>query len=64
MEGAGEVQTPVLIRSRQLQLGDPVFIRHAKAGEICERFKTALLIENGTVTQEVNTYRGDQQCFF
>ena len=64
LEGAGEVQTPVLCRSRKLELGDPVFFRHAKAGEICERFRTALLIVDGKVEREVNTYRGDDQCFF
>ena len=64
MEGAGEVQTPVVCKSRQLEPGDPVFLRHAKAGEICERFRTALLIVDGKVEREVNTYRGDEQCFF
>jgi len=63
-EGAGEVQTPVVCLSRKLALGDPVFLRHAKAGEICERFRTALLIADGKVEGEVNTYRGDGQCFF
>ena len=64
MEGAGEVQTPVVCQSRKLKLGYPVFFRHAKAGEICERFRTALLIVDGKVEREVNTYRGDDQCFF
>ena len=64
MEGAGEVQTPVVCKSRQLTPGDPVFLRHAKAGEICERFRTALLIVDGKVESEVSTYRGDEQCFF
>ena len=38
-EGAGEVQTPVLgPGARDLALGDRVWFRHAKAGELCERF--------------------------
>ncbi|MTI31736.1 alanine racemase, partial [Xanthovirga aplysinae] len=39
LEGAGEVQTPILNKGKQnLQIGDPVFFRHSKAGELCERF--------------------------
>lgn len=63
-EGAGEVQTPVLYDGpERLDLGDPVFLRHAKAGEICERFKSMLLISDGRVIDEVPTYRGEGQCF-
>ena len=43
MEGAGEVQTPVTApRPRRLRVGDRVYMRHAKAGELCERFDIAL----------------------
>ena len=38
-EGAGEVQTPVRGKAAaSLQVGDRVWFRHAKAGELCERF--------------------------
>src|SRR5262249_47295210 len=38
-EGTGEVQTPLRGRAtRRLSLGDRVWFRHAKAGEVCERF--------------------------
>src|SRR5204863_3534048 len=38
-EGAGEVQTPVLgAATRTVRVGDRVYLRHAKAGELCERF--------------------------
>lgn len=63
-EGAGEVQTPIQYSgNEQLQIGDPVFLRHAKAGELCERFQHLYLISNGEVVDKVNTYRGELQCF-
>ena len=63
-EGAGEVQTPVHYHGAiPLGLGDPIFMRHAKAGELCERFNTLLLVERGKVCGECPTYRGDGWCF-
>ena len=62
-EGAGEVQTPLLTGAVELEIGAPVFFRHAKAGELCERFSRLLLISQGSVVDEVTTYRGDGQCF-
>ncbi|MDQ1257534.1 MAG: hypothetical protein QG656_2140 [Candidatus Hydrogenedentes bacterium] len=63
-EGAGEVQTPVVYNGPEaLKLGDPVFMRHAKAGELCERFNSLLLISDGRVVDEVATYRGEGLCF-
>ncbi len=63
-EGAGEVQTPIHYQGPvQLNLGDPIFMRHSKAGELCERFKHLLLVSQGTVVDEVTTYRGDNQNF-
>lgn len=56
-EGTGEVQTPVQY-SGQLNLGDPVFLRHAKAGELMEHFNETLLLQNGKVIGSMNTYRG------
>lgn len=62
-EGAGEVQTPILNRSKtQLQLGDFVVMRHAKAGEVCERFTEILILENGQISK-IKTYRGEGKCF-
>ncbi len=64
LEGAGEVQTPIRYKGTiPLHLGDPVFMRHSKAGELCERFTHLLLVANGTIQEEVTTYRGDGQCF-
>ncbi len=64
LEGAGEVQTPIQYNGPlTLNPGDPIFMRHAKAGELCERFPTLLLVSNGAIIDEVPTYRGDGQCF-
>ncbi len=64
LEGAGEVQTPIHYSGEiALQLGDPIFLRHAKAGELCERFIHLLLVSNGKIVDEVPTYRGEGQCF-
>lgn len=63
-EGAGEVQTPLLGASADaLSIGDRVYMRHAKAGELCERFASLHLIEGGEIVEEVATYRGEAQCF-
>jgi D-serine deaminase-like pyridoxal phosphate-dependent protein len=63
-EGAGEVQTPVAYRGPEpLGLGDPIFFRHAKAGELCEHFKSLLLVSGGAVVGEAATYRGEGLCF-
>ncbi|CAF1580265.1 unnamed protein product [Didymodactylos carnosus] len=63
-EGAGEVQTPVWCKKKQLQLGDAIFFRHAKAGEICERFNDIYVIKQGKFLQDrYKTYRGEGMCF-
>ncbi len=63
-EGAGEVQTPLLgAAAVELQIGDRVYLRHAKAGELCERFDSLHLIESGAIVDEVPTYRGDGRAF-
>lgn len=65
IEGAGEVQTPVIYKGKlPLQIGDPLFFRHSKAGELCERFPHLYLIRGNKVIEKVPTYRGDNQCFF
>lgn len=62
-EGAGEVQTPIHFPGQSLQTGDAVFFRHAKAGELCERFNSLYLLRGTTIENQVNTYRGDGQVF-
>lgn len=64
MEGAGEVQTPVRFKNleERLEIGDPVFLRHAKAGELCERFNEIILL--GEKDYELMlTYRGEGMNF-
>ncbi|WP_413756407.1 amino acid deaminase/aldolase [Streptomyces sp. MMBL 11-3] len=63
-EGAGEVQTPLLgAPADDLLIGDKVWFRHAKAGELCERFDTLHLVEGDAVTATVPTYRGEGHTF-
>jgi D-serine deaminase-like pyridoxal phosphate-dependent protein len=62
LEGAGEVQTP-LLGSAGLNLGDRVWMRHAKAGELCERFDVLHLVRGWRRVGTVPTYRGEGRCF-
>ena len=63
-EGPGEVQTPLLgSPADDLLIGDKVWFRHAKAGELCERFDVLHLIEGDAVTATVPTYRGEGHTF-
>lgn len=72
-EGAGEVQTPLRRRGRgpasgtgpdgALRVGDRVWFRHAKAGELMERFERVHLVRGGEVVDVVPTYRGEGRSF-
>jgi len=63
-EGAGEVQTPLTGRAASgLEVGDRVWFRHAKAGELCERLDTLHLVEGERVVTSVPTYRGEGRAF-
>jgi D-serine deaminase-like pyridoxal phosphate-dependent protein len=64
LEGAGEVQTPVVGKAADsLKLGDRVWLRHAKAGELAERFNHVHLLRGHGVERTVPTYRGEGQSF-
>jgi D-serine deaminase-like pyridoxal phosphate-dependent protein len=64
LEGAGEVQTPLHgPGARPLRVGERVYLRHAKAGELCERFDSLLLVDGDRVVDEVPTYRGEGKTF-
>jgi D-serine deaminase-like pyridoxal phosphate-dependent protein len=63
-EGAGEVQTPVTgAAAYQLRIGDRVYLRHAKAGELCEHFDSLYLVEGERIVDQVPTYRGEGKAF-
>lgn len=63
-EGAGEVQTPVHgPAADRLAIGELVWLRHAKAGELAERFNSLLLVDGDAVVGEVATYRGEGRNF-
>ena len=63
-EGAGEVQTPLLGEAADaLRPGERVWFRHAKAGELCERFNEIHLVSGASVVGTVPTYRGEGKAF-
>jgi D-serine deaminase-like pyridoxal phosphate-dependent protein len=63
-EGAGEVQTPLSgAAASRLQPGDRVWLRHAKAGELFERFDVVHLVRGDRIERTVPTYRGEGQAF-
>jgi D-serine deaminase-like pyridoxal phosphate-dependent protein len=63
-EGAGEVQTPLLgDAAADLRLGDRVWLRHSKAGELCERVDELHLVSGAEVVGTVPTYRGEGHAF-
>ncbi|RSN54149.1 amino acid deaminase/aldolase [Actinomadura sp. WAC 06369] len=63
-EGAGEVQTPLLgSAADRLGIGDRVWFRHTKAGELCERFDAVHLVDGDRFVRTVPTYRGEGRTF-
>ncbi|MGK5113837.1 MULTISPECIES: amino acid deaminase/aldolase [unclassified Geodermatophilus] len=63
-EGAGEVQTPLHGRAAQrLGVGDRVWFRHAKAGELCEHVDVLHTLAGDALTGAVPTYRGEGRAF-
>jgi D-serine deaminase-like pyridoxal phosphate-dependent protein len=63
-EGAGEVQTPLVGRDAAgLAVGDRVWFRHAKAGELCEHVEALHLLSGDAVAGTVPTYRGESKAF-
>ena len=63
-EGCGEVQTPLQYEGHlKLLPGDSVIMRHAKSGEVCERFSCIVVIEKGIEKAVYPTYRGEGKNF-
>ena len=64
LEGAGEVQTPLVGPSADgLGIGDLVWFRHAKSGEVFEHAGTVHLLAGDELVDAVPTYRGCGQLF-
>ena len=63
-EGAGEVQTPLLGEAaRRLRIGDRVWFRHSKSGELAERVDRYHLVDGDRIVAEAPTYRGEGKTF-
>jgi D-serine deaminase-like pyridoxal phosphate-dependent protein len=59
LEGAGEVQTPLTgPGAAALVIGEMVWFRHAKAGEVAEHVDSAHLLTGSEIVDAVPTYRG------
>ncbi|HYH72605.1 MAG TPA: amino acid deaminase/aldolase [Nocardioides sp.] len=64
LEGAGEVQTPLTGHpATLLAIGDLVWFRHAKSGELFEHVRDVHLVRGETVTDVVPSYRGCDRAF-
>ena len=63
-EGAGEVQTPLRGPSAaQLKIGDKVWFRHAKSGEVCEHVEALEILDGAQTVGRTLTYRGEGKAF-
>lgn len=63
-EAAGEVQTPVRgAAAAELRVGDRVWLRHTKAGEVAEHLDVLKVVDGDTVIDELPTYRGEGKVF-
>ena len=59
LEGAGEVQTPLTgSGTHLLQIGDWVWFRHAKSGELAEHTNRVHLLSGDEIVRTVPSYRG------
>jgi D-serine deaminase-like pyridoxal phosphate-dependent protein len=64
LEGAGEVQTPLTGHpAAMLRIGDLVWFRHAKSGELFEHTTSVRLLAGNAFVDEVPTYRGCGQAW-
>lgn len=63
-EGAGEVQTPLRgPAARTLHVGDRVWLRHTKAGELSEHLDAFHVVDGDQVTGDLPTYRSEGKVF-
>ncbi|MGE8203704.1 amino acid deaminase/aldolase [Heyndrickxia sp. NPDC080065] len=62
-EGPGEVQTPLKAKGSVPNIGATIYFRHAKAGELCERFQDLYACRGDKLEAKFRTYRGEGECF-
>lgn len=63
-EGAGEVQSPVRgLAAESLEVGDRVWLRHTKAGELSEHLNEFAVVDGDTIVETLPTYRGEGKAF-
>jgi D-serine deaminase-like pyridoxal phosphate-dependent protein len=63
-EMAGEVQTPLRgAGAAGLRVGDRVWLRHTKAGELSEHVNALAVVDGGKIVETVPTYRGEGRAF-
>jgi len=63
-EAAGEVQSPLRgAAAAALQVGDRVWLRHTKAGEISEHLNEFAVVDDGRIVETLPTYRGEGKAF-
>jgi D-serine deaminase-like pyridoxal phosphate-dependent protein len=61
---AGEVQSPVRGGAAStLRVGDVVWLRHTKSGELSEHLNEFHLVDGGAVVGTLPTYRGEGRAF-
>jgi D-serine deaminase-like pyridoxal phosphate-dependent protein len=59
LEGAGEVQTPLTGHpAAMLGIGELVWFRHAKSGELFEHVNEVHLVRGDRIVETVPSYRG------
>ncbi|WP_193614519.1 amino acid deaminase/aldolase [Nocardioides lijunqiniae] len=64
LEGAGEVQTPLTGQpAALLEIGDRVWFRHAKSGELFEHTNLVHLLSGDRLGERVRSYRGHGLAF-
>lgn len=61
-EMAGEVQTP-FTRASALSVGDRVWFRHTKAGELAEHLNEVAIVAGERIVDTVPTYRGEGKAW-
>lgn len=63
-EGAGEVQSPLRgLAAEELRVGDRVWLRHTKAGELSEHLTEFAVVDGDSIVESLPTYRGEGKAF-